>query len=217
MTALEVQTVIGEAAEWFAKMIKEGKEEEALKILAQAPRFKLSNKAWIQLEKVLESTAIQAILPLKNMEFEEGRDLIPKLRGKNIPNLWNVVKLVLQHADEVFSTRWNKGSIMDYRFVISYNCKKNAHVTHALLPQFKQVKANALQSINGKYYVWEVCNKLRNGDLDSWWIYAPTVNPFNLPKSMFIFMKQVKGSDYQIGTVVRHITKSEDELNKNFR
>ncbi len=217
MTAREVQTVIGEAAEWFAKMISEGKEQEALAILSQPPQFKLSEDAWRRLKKVLNPEVLQTILPLKGIEFEEGKNLIPILQEKKIPNLWIVVKLVLQHADEVFSNRWNKGSVMDYRFVVSFNCKKNLHVTHALVPQATQIKINAIKSINGKYYIWEECNKLLSGEVDSWWTHAPAVNPFNLPENMYIFMRQVKDSDYQVGTVVRHITKSENELNKNFR
>jgi len=217
MTVHEVQTVISKAAGWFELMIKEGKEQQALEILSKPPRFRLSKRAWKELAKILTPSALNSISSLKGHEFAETKNLIPLLKDDKIPNYWDVSKIILQHADEVFSTDWNKGSIMDYRLVIAYNCEKKTHVTHAFFPQIQNLKTTFLKSTTGRYYVFEVCNKLLEGDVDSWWIYAPTVNPFNLPSNMHIYMKQVKDSPYQVGTVIRHINLSEQELNKKYR
>ncbi len=218
MTAEEMVEMAEEAAEYFRQKIAEGKTEEALIEFNQSPRFSMTEEGWKQLEKKVGDPAlIEKLKFLKEGEFEETADLLSqlnKLVGKaKAPELRTII---LKSAEEVFSPRWGKGSLLDYRFVITYNCDKNIHTSHPFLHGFVNKPAiDRLKDAKGYLYIYDLCNKVQQTNKGTWieaWQPVPG-KARSRPGRMVEYMTPVKGTPYQVGIISRSVTKSIEELN----
>lgn len=216
MTKEEMVALAEKAARYMENKIQEGKVDEALEEFNLSPRFQVKSDGWNKLKQIYDKETIKKLDFLNDWEFDEYTELLNKLNeafGKEAAA--EMRKTILRYADEVFSTAWAKGSLEDYRFIVSYNCEKNIHTSHPTLKFIiNKPVIDRLKDLKGKRYVYELCNKVLRKGKGTW---VEAWQPFpgkaeNEGSRMVAYMTPVRQSSYQIGIISRNIVESIEVL-----
>lgn len=216
LTAEETLEWAYRTATWFEKEIKAGRTEEALAELQKAPQWKLTSESWKVLKEDIEDANIlKQLESFQNRDFTEP-DIVEYFTkvGKISMNPWAIGAVVVKHAEEVSSTPWNKGSVADYRLVVTFHCEKKIYSSHAFFPSaLNKPILDKIKDDTGKRYMWNQCNLVRKSG-KAVWMDAVTKNPLPMHEAkMDGILVPVGDTGYQVGMVNRNLKRSIAELN----
>lgn len=213
LTAQESMQWAFRAAEWLAQEVEAGRFQEAIESLKQAPKFKMTESGWQALVEELNDPNLIAHLEIfRGQPFEEFKAF--SYIFPNFPETaWDIVVAMLRKSEEVFSPLFNKGSLADYRFVISLECEKNHYLSHALLPHIVgHPIIDITKDDNGKRYIWDLCNHVLSTGKPVWMEAFAQYFKFHRTQ-MYLFIVPVGDTNYQIITINRKLDESLDTLN----